>query len=98
MTGRPDIQSYFDGWDADWILPDSEQNLRDLRQLMIRQLDRAKMCPPEGVDAAADILVQKSKVRGGRCSLLHSGSACADSLNILLEHLLIVPHMKLPCR
>ena len=62
LTGRPQVEPYFAHCEPEWIRPEEKQNRADLRELLRARLHR-RGCVAEGdLNAAADLLLEKSEV------------------------------------
>ncbi len=65
LTGRPQVEKSFAGWATEWIKPGDAQNQEDMRLLLTARLQQGGYVQPGDVEAAAMLLLGKSKAGTG---------------------------------
>ena len=63
MTSRPQTQPLFSAWNPEWILPEADQNLADMRLVLSKRLQESGAVQQRDIGAATELLVRKSQVR-----------------------------------
>ena len=63
LTARPEVLGQFGGWKPKSIEPTSENNLRDMSEMLLSRLGGSKQVAAEDVTEAAKLILDRSAVR-----------------------------------
>ena len=62
LTSRPQTQPLFSAWNPEWILPEADQNLADMRLVLSKRLQESGAVQQRDIGSATELLVHKSQV------------------------------------